>query len=233
MRDQQYLNDYKNRGFDNVEGWCSKFLFEIVGMLDDAEINKEGGCLEIGVHHGKFYILLNSVIERRFDSYAVDVFEKQSLNIDGSGRGSLQLFKDNLIKYDRHGGANTNIVAADSTDVKSKKLFDDRAGYFRFVSIDGGHTTEHTISDLQFACGLASNEGVVILDDVLNYHWLGVIEGCMIYLSQKPALVPFAIGHNKLFLAKISYRSFYRDLFGASTLRSKLVDFMGHSIVAL
>ncbi len=233
MISNNFLQNYKKNGFDLVEGWCSHKLFEIVDLLNSVEINKQGGCLEIGVHHGKFYILLNSVIEKNQKSFALDVFDNQSLNIDGSGQGNLDAFKKNLSMYDRHLGANTEIIAGDSTDPSIMRVLLKDSYPLRFISIDGGHTAEHTVSDLHFAGNLISNDGIVILDDILNYHWLGVIEGAVAFLNTKPTLVPFAIGHNKLLFAKLSFQSYYFNLFDQSTLKSKYVDFFGHTIIAL
>ena len=189
--------------------------------------------MEIGVHHGKLYILLNSVIDSKFSSYAVDIFSNQDLNIDGSGNGSLEIFKKNLMLFDIHKGANTVIIAGDSTDdglMLRKRI---GVGSMRFISIDGGHTAEHTINDLKISSELISNEGVVILDDILNHHWLGVIEGVVKFLDSKPTLIPFAIGHNKLYLSKLSFNHRYQSLFENSKLATKVVNFFGHQLVAL
>lgn len=227
------LRHYRDFGFDFVEGWCSRHLFEIVDCLDSVTFNKQGGCLEIGVHHGKFYMLLNSVIDSTFHSFALDVFDEQSLNIDGSGSGSLFIFKDNLRQFDIHKGQNTRIVQADSTDNLAMKNSGLEEGAFRFISIDGGHTVEHTVSDLELASRLLAPQGVVILDDILNHHWLGVIEGVSKFLDSKPTLIPFAIGQNKLLLSKLSWQKKYFDVFANSPLRTKIVKFYGHDLVAL
>ena len=110
------------------------------------------------MHHGKFYFLLNSIIDRKYQSFALDVFDDQSLNIDKSGSGNLQTFKNNLKNFDAHNGKNTQIISGDSTDQTVIKFFDDKIGSFRFISIDGGHTVEHTISDLHLANRLIANE---------------------------------------------------------------------------
>jgi hypothetical protein len=233
MNSRYFLDNYKANGFDKVEGWCGHALFDVITLLDGININKTGGCLEIGTHHGKFYILLNSVIENTYKSVALDVFENQNLNIDHSGNGSFAAFSDNLIKYDRHSGTNTEIIVGDSTDSMVMSSLIGKKLHFRFISIDGGHTVEHTVSDLRLANELIANEGVVILDDILNYHWLGVVEGAVSFLSNKPTLVPVAIGHNKLILSKLSYRSFYFDLFEKSKLKSKVVSFFGYTVAAL
>lgn len=227
------LRRYQEHGFNNVEGWCAEQLFETIDTLNNAEINKVGGCLEIGIHHGKFYILLNQVIARNEKSYAVDIFEAQNLNIDGSGAGSLPTFTSNLEKYDAHEGKNTHCIIGDSTDPGLRLEEAIGVGSMRFISIDGGHTVEHTISDLKLAERLIQNEGVVILDDILNYHWLGVIEGVGRFLDTCPTLVPFAIGHNKLYLCKLSYQRFYTQLFSQTPLASKSVRFYGHAIVVV
>lgn len=227
------LKDYLHTNFDNVEGWCDRVLFEIFDQLASTEINQKGGFLEIGVHHGKFYFLVNSIIDRKYQSFALDVFDDQSLNIDKSGSGNLQTFKNNLKNFDAHNGKNTQIISGDSTDQTVIKFFDDKIGSFRFISIDGSHTVEHTISDLHLANRLIANEGVVILDDVLNYHWPGVIEGVSYFLKSKPTLIPFAIGYNKLFLVKLSFHSYYLDAASNSHLKSKIVDFFGYKTVAL
>jgi hypothetical protein len=233
MLNNVFLENYINAGFDEVEGWCDPTLFRIMDFLDSAEINKVGGCLEIGIHHGKFFILLNSLIYRNFDSYAIDLFDAQESNIDQSGLGNLDAFKQNLVKFDRHQGQNTKIISGDSTDTKLITELKELVGTIRYLSIDGGHTPEHTISDLNLANTLVKNQGVVILDDILNHHWLGVIEGASIFLKTRPTLLPFAIGSNKLFLSKISYYPYYFKLFANSQFNTKIVSFFGYPIVAM
>ena len=58
--------------------------------------------MEIGVHHGQFFIALNQLIPSNFTSYAIDVFDNQQLNIDKSGEGNKSKFIENLRNFDRH-----------------------------------------------------------------------------------------------------------------------------------
>jgi Methyltransferase domain len=169
------LKRYYENGFSKIEGWCSEQLFHTVDLFDSLPINKGGGICEIGVHHGKFYLLLNQVTSIETRSFAIDIFEEAALNIDHSGSGNRAAFTKNLAEFDIHQGRNTVIIKGDSTDSKLQLEKTIGPGSLRFLSIDGGHTAEHTISDLKLANHLISNEGVVILDDILNAHWLGVI----------------------------------------------------------
>jgi len=229
----EYLERYKLNGFGVVEGWCSPALFEIMDFLDGCNLNRIGGCLEIGVHHGKFFILMNSLIEPPYKSYALDLFENQALNVDKSGRGNKAVFEANLARYDRHRGSNTVILSGDSTDAASQRQLRGTVGPLRFISIDGGHSAEHTVSDLRLATELIANEGIVILDDILNRHWLGVMEGTVIFLTSRPTLVPLAIGNNKLLLCKVSFHQAYSEMLRSSSLVSKATRFFGYSLFAL
>jgi hypothetical protein len=74
------LKRYYENGFTKVEGWCSEQLFQTVDLFDSLPINKNGGICEIGVHHGKFYVLLNQVTSIGTQSCAVDILEVAALN---------------------------------------------------------------------------------------------------------------------------------------------------------
>lgn len=225
------LQRYQTEGFAQVEGWCADALFQTMDLMDSAPWNKSGGCAEIGVHHGKLYILLNQVIDRRATSFAIDVFERQDLNVDRSGAGSLERFRENLAKYDAHRGANTKIIQGDSTDYALGLRETIGYGQLRFLSIDGGHTAEHVLSDLTLAKDIISHEGVVIVDDAVHHHWLGVIEGIACFLMTRPTLVPFAVGHNKMYFCKTAFRDRYITLL--YSLKVKIGTFFGHRLLVL
>jgi hypothetical protein len=198
MANAHFLHQYRKHGFQEVEGWCLPEMFDVMELLDTVDENREGGILEIGVHHGKFYMMLNAVVNG-FDSYAVDVFERQELNVDDSGKGDREIFMANLKQYDRWLGENTVIVSGDSLDAEVQKQL---PGKFRFVSIDGGHSAKHTLSDLCLAAKLVAHSGVVFLDDIQNPNWPGVYEGWKEFADTGGSLCPVGLAPNKLLLVK-------------------------------
>ena len=232
LKNQDLLKYYQT-GFNEVYGWCDAELFQTVDLLASQPINQTGGACEIGIQHGKLFLLLNQVIDRQYNSYAIDVFNNQHLNIDKSGEGNLEVFRNNLARFDKFQGQNTVIIPGDSTDTRLKLSEHIEPGSLRFFSIDGGHTAIHTVNDLKIANELISNEGVVILDDIMNHWWTGVLEGWINYSKSTPTLVPFAMGHNKLYLSKISYRDYYFDLMNTLNLDGPKTasDFFGHKII--
>ena len=194
-------------------GWINPYFLSIVQYCDQLhhELSEKGGVVEIGVHHGKFFISLNLFCDADEPSLAIDVFGSQHLNIDKSGAGDLPTFQVNLREHCRHRGKNVAIMAADSTTLSPAAILSAIGMKPRFFSIDGGHTAEHTINDLNLARECLSPGGVIFVDDILNHHWLGVVEGVGKFLSQSPTIVPFAVGFNKLMLSRLSYHEFYLE----------------------
>lgn len=232
----EHLKNYLENGFVQIDGWCEPEVFDVINLFNSTPINKNGGVCEIGVYHGKLFILLNQTTRLEDQSFAIDLFSNQHLNIDNSGHGNIDHFYQNLHNCDRHAGKNTVVISGDSTDSGlqlNKKI---TPGSIKFFSIDGGHTAAHTLNDLKIANELVSNEGVVILDDIFNNRWVGVVEGVFNFLQPRPTLVPFAMGHNKLYFCKLSYYDFYYNLLLNSNLPQLGLltksSFFGHNILS-
>ena len=82
--------------------------------------------------------------------FACDVFEKQELNIDGSGRGDLAIFTANLEKCGLS-IADVTLFAGSSTSIPLDFFSARGLPAFRWFSVDGGHTHNVTASDLRLA----------------------------------------------------------------------------------
>lgn len=198
-----------------VEGWLNSFDASIIHKLSkhQSHLGIKGSLGEIGVHHGKLFILLKLCAGEQENTYAIDVFEEQHLNVDGSGFGNSKIFESNVLKWtgDISG---LQIVKADSRIIDADTILK-ISGPARMLSVDGGHTEECTLSDLRLAEKLISNNGVVVLDDLFNREWPGVMAGFSQYLSAGGILKPFAVSSNKTYLAHLSehdaYRGFGRD----------------------
>ena len=90
---------------------------------------------------------------------------------------------------------------------------------------------EHLLNDIQLANECISDFGVIFVDDVLNPHWLGVIEGVCRYMMRAPSIIPFALTSNKLLFARLSAYKFYLDVFRDSGFPQKTVEFFGKVLV--
>lgn len=224
----------------HVEGWLHAEALTFASYFVDrflADIPFDS--IEIGVHHGKFLIGIENLTPEKGRCIAVDVFSQQDLNIDKSGSGSLRAFTANCKKFAVH-PKRVIAMEEDSFNLDGHAL---GRGRFGIVSIDGGHTEQHTVSDLTVAQDLVSNRGIVILDDIFNQDWMGVLSGACAFFSSPLAtrLSPFAVGFNKLFCCHFSMRQKIQQALAADvkTLRkigiapSKFTEFVGNRIVSL
>jgi hypothetical protein len=231
-----WLDTYRRNGLDQIEGWLNPGVLDVLEEVDIAQrsLGSSGGVMEIGVHQGRFFTALNGLVaDPSIPSLAIDVFDDQELNIDRSGSGNEAIFRENLRLYDRHQGSNVVVIRADSTTLAPQDLLDRVAVRPRIVSVDGGHTPEHTISDIELARGVMDPRGLVFVDDILHADWVGVIEGVVLYLYRRPTLWPVAIGYNKLLLAPMTLHARYQGLLKESLPVRKVVRFCGYRVLVL
>ena len=228
------FDKFLSEGFKSVPGWVVADLPEFLRILKDVPWNQKGGVAEVGVYMGRFFLLLRAMLDKAEPSYGIDIFEDQELNLDFSGtdKARQEIFANYIHKYDAFGGEGVSVIKGDSTSSATQALLSQSIpeGSIRYFSIDGGHTKIHTLNDLKIAEKYVADGGIVILDDILHPHWLGVMDGLIQYLTDFPTLVPFAVGHNKMFLCKYSYHQKYLDTAAKSKSATKLIEFMGHKL---
>jgi hypothetical protein len=222
---------YLKHGQYVVKGWLKSGAAEAIVLLSDEQrrAGVAGGAAEIGVHHGKLFILLYLLGTENETAVAVDLFSRQDLNVDGSGAGDLERFKQNLQQH-----ADTNRLAVhegDSTQLSPEFLRKLGRGPFRLISIDGGHTAEITASDLATAEGALGAGGIIILDDCFNEAWPGVIDGVHRHFSQPRTIVPFGIGANKVFFCHPDFVARYSGVLRGLDRRAAEQEFLGHPVI--
>jgi hypothetical protein len=207
------INAYWRDGFPQVEGWLARELLDPLKCIsraqDDAKL--AGNVAEIGVYRGKLLIALAHLAGPGERCVAIDIFDDQAKNIDGSGAGSMALLCEN---FQRHApdGAELVTIKADSLAM----TLDQRValardhGPFRLFSIDGGHTVQHALNDLLTAQDMLADGGVVLLDDIFHRHWPGVTEAVGLFYSRYvPRIAPFLHAYNKLFLVSYTYHAHF------------------------
>jgi hypothetical protein len=207
------LQAYIERGHKAVNGWLEPLAVDLIATLSrqQAKLGISGGIGEIGIHHGRLFILLHLLRQANERSAAYDLFDMQEENVDASGLGDKAIFLDNLR---RHGCDVERIVvkSRNSLHMTAAEVRAD-AGPMRLFSVDGGHTADITASDLALAEASLCPGGIVILDDYFNQAWPGVSEGAARYLgSGTSTLVPVAIGGNKfIFTNRTELAGRYRE----------------------
>ena len=216
-------------GSSRVEGWLHAYSAELIRLLAQIQIAAgfRGAVGEIGVHHGRLLILLLLCKLPTERAFAIDVFERQELNIDRSGHGDLCRLLDNVRQWAE--GVDVIIISKSSLEVSPTEILD-QCGPVRLASIDGGHTAECTCKDLMLIDKVLAEHGVAILDDYFNPEWPDVSTGTARYLlDTNSKLRPFAISPNKIYLCRSEYSILYRQQIAAAGMlgnpkRSRLFD---------
>lgn len=201
---------YVSRGLRRVGGWLKPEAAALISALSDAQAGR-GAVGEIGVHHGKLFLLLELCRKDGEAAVAIDLFDMQDENVDGSGRGNRSRFEQNLRAHARR-PADVTVLAANSTALDSDTLLRAGDGSYRLFSVDGGHTAEITVNDLELAGEILAPGGVLIVDDYFNVEWPGVSEGVNRYLMNQPRLVPVGSAHGKTFFTTPGSEEMFRTV---------------------
>ena len=193
-----------------IEGWLNLdaacFLDYCDGEQKQAGI--VGNIFEIGVHHGRTTVLLGLLIRQGEERLIVnDIFNLQQLNISTSGCGSEDIFFRNLDAC-LPSTEFLTVIKKPSSALTGQDTTDN----CRIFVIDGGHTAEETLSDLETARRALAPRGLIMIDDYFNSEFIGVSEGVCRFLIQQETIVPWVYGFNEMFLVRRDALEFYDSL---------------------
>lgn len=194
-------------GYPVIEGWLQTLVVWALGIVSDYHEKHDisGDICEIGIHHGRFFLALENASRPTEKCIAIDIFERQTFNVDRSGKGDEEIFRSNVAKYAAH-PSRVIIKPIDSTSIEARRYFQS-CDPIRLFSVDGGHTPQHVINDLRLAEASLADGGVIFLDDYCNPAWPGVNEGLFRYLDGDTTLVPIISLGGKLLLSGVSWHS--------------------------
>jgi methyltransferase family protein len=197
--------EYCRTGHRRVQGWLSPDAPWLVADLANSQ-DIRGHVGEIGVYHGKLFILLALLRRSGEHAVAVDLFD------ENGPRGNRRMFHNNLESFNLT--TDITVKEIDSTTVTSQSLLEWSGGDgkgFRLFSVDGGHSADITESDLRCASGALEAGGLLILDDYYNETWPGVAEGTNRFLTANPGMIPIGTAFGKmLFTNAVDQAAVYR-----------------------
>ena len=203
---------YIKRDIYRVAGYMVSLDAELFDSLIAAQAAQgiTGSLAEIGVHHGRSFILMAMHRRPGERSLAIDLFEDDDMYSDVDGLGRDGNFRRNC---DRFGVALApeEVLTGSSLDLAPDDVTT-RVGPVRFFSIDGGHGYEHVENDLALAQQTVLDAGIIVVDDFASTFWPEVTFATYDWLrGPGDDFAPFAATQSKLYLSRRHHHARYRD----------------------
>jgi len=213
---RRQLKSYLDHGLRNVSGWLDKRSAKIIAALGDYQSAEgiRGALGEIGVHHGKLFILLDLMRAADETSFAIDCSTIRSSTSNTPDWATIPACR-----------RTSRPSPAERTASRSSRRIrwsSERARFSRSAGPPGyPRSTEVTPPPVRrttsvFRRARRSTKGIVIVDDYFNPLWPDVSIGVSQYMFDGGSkLRPFAVSPNKLYLARSDchgrYRAVLRD----------------------
>ncbi len=198
------------RKINKIQGWFSFEAAMLFAMIDETQKQNqiEGDIFEIGVHHGRSTLFLKALLNGSNEKIQVcDLFRSQEMNVTKSGEGNRAIFEKNLKKL----FPQNEIIIHEKL---SRDLDPDDIGKnYRIFHIDGGHSFQETLFDLELAASSITEKGIIIIDDPMTYVWPGVTHGIFEFLVKNNEYAAILSGFNKMVLVKKDFADIYTDKF--------------------
>jgi hypothetical protein len=234
---ERVLRAYVANGHSRVVGWLEPLALQSIMLLDclQRERGIEGGLCEIGVHRARLLILLHLLSRMNERTVGFDLFELMPDDVRAAYGANSRL--EVVAAIASHGCdlERIELIAADSTKLKAEDILRHTKAPVRMFSIDGGHDAETVLVDLRLASRVLSPGGLVLLDDIFNEQWPGVIEAAARFLREPGhGLVPFCHAGNKMYLANgREAADWYRERMGAelADVSIKIERFFAHPVL--
>lgn len=173
-------------GMTTVQGFlgarAARALSAILTYQRDAGL--KGSIAEIGAFQGKTFIGMALAAESEERAIGLDIFP---------GDTAERLLAGLKAALPADTRAQVQIAKTDSTKLTALDWINLLKSPARFVHIDGDHTHDAVLSDIQLATSYLAAGGVVVIDDFLHEWYPDVTEGIIDGLRVAKNLRPVAV----------------------------------------
>lgn len=228
------LDRYIACSMETVRGYLIPLDAQLIGTLlsYQDENNIKGHLCEIGVHHGRLFLMLALARRTGERALAIDLFEDDAINANTQHAG-----RDRALFANAHRLgielSEEEIFKTSSLEIEPADILARTTGHIRFFSIDGCHLYQYVENDLRLAERTLIAEGVIAVDDFFNPFWPDVNFAAGDFLRRTDTIVPFAIT-SKLYLASPTSAEKYKTALAkrADLAQVSCVQMLGREVLA-
>jgi Methyltransferase domain len=221
---------------ETVQGYLPSLDARLIAALlsNQDQNNITGHLCEIGVHHGRLFLMLTLARRAGERALAIDLFEDDAINTNTQHAGRNRALFANAqrlgIKLSEE-----EIFKTSSLDIEAADILKRTTGRIRFFSIDGSHLYQPVENDLRLAERTLTAEGIIAVDDFFNKDWADVSFATGDFLRRTATIVPFAITSSKLYLATEAAAETYKTALGKRADLGQIygVRILGREVLAL
>lgn len=200
-------------GADGVRGFLSPISADAISRLlsDQRARAVVGNLVEIGTYMGRTFVGLAKASREGERVIGFDLFPPA---VETGFREAIARLPEEL-------RARITAIRRDTRTLTVAQWLGSLGGPARFVHVDGGHSYETIVNDLQLAAAHLTADAVVVLDDFLHDWYPDLTEGMIDALRASRLLVPVAVmprngpireGGSKLVCATREAAGHYRRL---------------------
>ena len=229
------LDKYAASSMETVQGYLTPMDAQLIAALlsYQDENNIEGHLCEVGVHHGRLFLLLALARRAGERALAIDLFEDDAINANTHQAGRDRALFANARRLGIE-LSEQEIFKTSSLDIEATDILTRTTGRIRFFSIDGCHLYREVENDLCLAERTLAAEGIIAVDDFFNKDWADVSFAAYDFLRRTDKVVPFAIT-SKLYLAGPEAAEKYKTALGKRADLAQIygVQILGREVLAL
>ncbi|MEM9017463.1 MAG: class I SAM-dependent methyltransferase [Verrucomicrobiota bacterium] len=177
-------------GFATLPGYLSETSAAILDALLtlQTDVGISGSLLEIGVLHGKSAGLF--ALHTRGDESLVLIDPTEQVH------KAAAVIQENA-------GISAEVLQCHSQSDQVRTWSKDRGKQFRWIHIDGDHTTDGFLQDLELSEQLLSEDGIICIDDFFSPWYPQITLATCDFLSgHREDLTVFLCGWNKGYLCR-------------------------------
>jgi len=178
-------------------------MFDFLLKCQDQFVPGGGDMLEIGVCRAGTAVFLSSFLKPEERIFLVDPYQ----NVE-SNRSTITSFTNvdpNRLVF----------IKEDSLEVNRKKEreFASLEPKVRFAHIDGEHSYDAVIADLELAIRFLLPGGLIVLDDIFNINSACCTHALFDFLNENKRYQCIALGFGKAYLCESKYLGHYNQAF--------------------